>query len=75
LNSTNAVELSTTQEATSCAATRSFPAFYGTGRFITAFTRVVHLYLFRASPIQSTTFNHICKRSILMLSIHLRLFF
>jgi hypothetical protein len=42
---TNSVELSTTREATRCAATRQFPAFYGTRRFITEFTRALHLYL------------------------------
>jgi hypothetical protein len=51
----------------------SFPAFYGTRRFITDFTRAQHLYLSWARPIQSTTLNPISKRSILMLSIHLRL--
>jgi hypothetical protein len=49
----------------------SFPAFYGTRRFITAFTKALHLYLSWARPIQSTTLNHIYKRSILMLSIRL----
>jgi hypothetical protein len=67
------VELSTAREATTCAATRYFPAFYGTRRFITEFTRAFQLYLSWARPIQSTTFNPISKRSILMLSIHLRL--
>jgi hypothetical protein len=42
---TNSVELSTAREATTCAATRQFPAFYGTRRFITEFTRALHLYL------------------------------
>jgi hypothetical protein len=42
---TNSVEPSTTREATSCAAIRQFPAFYGTRRFITEFTRALHLYL------------------------------
>jgi hypothetical protein len=49
------------------------PAFYGTRRFITEFTRALHLYLSWAWPIQSTTLNPISKWSILMLSIHLRL--
>jgi hypothetical protein len=52
---------------------RSFPAIYGTRRFITAFTRAFHLYLTCARQIQSTTPNPISNRSILMLSIHLRL--
>jgi hypothetical protein len=49
----------------------SFPAFYGTRRSITAFTRALHLYLSWARPIQTTTLNLISKRSVLMLSIHL----
>jgi hypothetical protein len=52
----------------------SFPAFYGTRRFITEFIRALHLYLSWARPNQSTTLNPISKRSILMLSIHLLLF-
>jgi hypothetical protein len=36
---TNSVELSTTREAT------RYAAFYGSQRFITAFTRALHLYL------------------------------
>jgi hypothetical protein len=51
----------------------SFPAFYGIRRFITEFTRALQLYLSWARPIQSTTLNSNSKRSILMLSIHLRL--
>jgi hypothetical protein len=41
--------------------------------FITEFTRALQLYLSWAKPIQSTTLSPISKRSILMLSIHLRL--
>jgi hypothetical protein len=51
----------------------NFPAFYGTLRYITGFTRALHFYLSRARPIQSPTLNPISKGSILMLSIHLRL--
>jgi hypothetical protein len=43
-------------------------------RFITAFTRALHLNLSWAWPIQSTTLNPISNGSILMLSIHLRLY-
>jgi hypothetical protein len=50
----------------------SFPAFYGTRRFITEFTRAPHLYLSRARQVQSTQHNPNSKISILMLSIHLR---
>jgi hypothetical protein len=46
---------------------------YGTRRFITEFTRALHLHLSWARPTQSKTFTPISKRSILMLSIHLRL--
>jgi hypothetical protein len=34
----------------------SFPAFYGTRKFITVFTRALHLYLSCARPIRSTTY-------------------
>ena len=50
-----------------------FPAFYGTRRFITALTSVRHLSLSWASPIQSTYPHPTSWRSILILSIHLRL--
>jgi hypothetical protein len=51
----------------------SFPTFYGTRRFITAFTRAIHLSLSSARPIHSTPPYPTSERSILMLSIHLRL--
>jgi hypothetical protein len=41
----NFVELSTNQEPQVVQPLRSFPAFYGTRRFITAFTRTLHQYL------------------------------
>jgi hypothetical protein len=50
-----------------------FPALYGTRRFITVFTRALHLYLSWARLSQSTTLNPVSERSILKLSIHLRL--
>ena len=34
---------------------KKFPAFYGTRRFINTFTSACHLFLFRASSIQSIT--------------------
>jgi hypothetical protein len=55
------VELSTTREATVVQPLSSFPAFYGTWRFITAYTTALHLYISWARPIQSTTFNPVCK--------------
>jgi hypothetical protein len=50
-------------------------AFYGTRRFITAFTSARHLSLSWASPIQSITPHTTSWRSILTLSSHLRLGF
>ena len=52
---------------------KKFPAFHGTRRFITAFTSVRHLSLSWASPIQSIYPHPTSWRSILILSIHLRL--
>jgi len=52
---------------------KKFPAFYGTRRFITAFTSVRHLSLFWASSIQSIPPHPTSWRSILILSSHLRL--
>ena len=52
---------------------KKFPAFYGTLRFITAFTSARHLYLSRASSIQSIPPHPTSWRSILILSSHLRL--
>ena len=52
---------------------KKFPAFHGTRRFITALTSVRHLSLSWASPIQSIYPHPISWRSVLILSIHLRL--
>jgi len=52
---------------------RKFPAFYGTRRFITAFTTARHLSLFWASWIQSKPPHTTSWRSILILSSHLSL--
>ena len=52
---------------------KNFPAFYGTRRFITAFTSFRHPSLSWASPIQSTCPQPTSWRSILILSTHLRL--
>jgi hypothetical protein len=51
----------------------SFPAFYGTRRFNTEFTRALHLSLSWATPIQSTSPHPTSTRSILISSYHLRL--
>ena len=50
---------------------KKFPAFYGTRRFITAYTSACHLYLSWASSIQSITPHPTSWRSILILSSHL----
>jgi len=52
---------------------KKFPAFYGTGRFITAFTNARHLSLSRASSIQSIPPHPTSWRSILILPSYLRL--
>jgi hypothetical protein len=52
---------------------KKFPAFYGTQRFITALTSARQLSLSWASFIQSTHLHPTSRRSILILSSHLRL--
>ena len=52
---------------------KKFPAFHGTRKFITALTRVRHLSLSWASPIQSIYPHPTSWRSILIFSTHLRL--
>ena len=52
---------------------KKFPAFYGTRRFITTLTSVRHLSLSWARPIQSISSHPTSWRSILILSIHIRL--
>ena len=52
---------------------KKFPAFHGTRRFITALTRLRHLSLSWASPIQSIYPHPTTWRFILILSTHLRL--
>ena len=52
---------------------KKFPTVYGTWRFITTFTTARHLSLFWASWIQSIPPHPTARRSILILSSHLRL--
>jgi hypothetical protein len=52
---------------------KNFPAFYGTRRYITAFTRALHWSLSWARSIQSIQSQPISLRFILILSTHLRL--
>jgi hypothetical protein len=50
---------------------KNFPAFYGTRRFITGFTRALHWSLSWARSIRSIPSHPISLRSILILSTHL----
>ena len=59
------------QKITSLQLVKKFPAFYGTWRFITAFTSVCHLSLSWASLIQSIPPHPTSWRSILILSSYL----
>ena len=52
---------------------KKFTAFHGTRRFITALTSVRHLSLSWVSPVQSIYPHPTSRRSILILSTHLRL--
>jgi hypothetical protein len=52
---------------------KNFPAFYGTRRFITMFTRALHWSLSWARSIQFIPSHSVSLRSILILSTHLRL--
>jgi hypothetical protein len=70
---TNFMELSPSYEAANYAATQNFPAFYGTGKFITVFTRALHQSLSWARSIQPIPSHPISLKYILILSTHLRL--
>ena len=61
------------QKLTGFQPVKKFPAFYGTLRFITAFTSAHHLSLSSASSIQSIPPHVTSRRYILILSSHLRL--
>jgi len=61
------------EKLTCCQLVKKFPAFYGTGRFITAFTSTRHLSLSWASSIQSMLLHPTSWRSVLILSSLLRL--
>jgi hypothetical protein len=52
---------------------KKFPAFYGTQRFITAFTSAHQLSLYWTSSIHSIPPHPTSLRSMLILSFHLRL--
>jgi len=52
---------------------KKFLTFYGTRRFITAFTSARHLHLYWASSIQSIPLHPNSRRSILIFSSHLHL--
>jgi len=61
------------QKLTGSQLVKIFPAFHGTRKFITAFTSVRHLSQSWARSIQSILSHPTSKRSILILSSHLRL--
>ena len=61
------------EKLTSSQLVKKFPAFYGTRRFVTAFTSARHLSLSWARSVQSMPPHPISWRSILILSSHLRL--
>jgi hypothetical protein len=54
-------------------AIQELPEFYGTRRFNTVFTRVLHWSLSRAISVQSTPSHFIAPRFIFILSTHIRL--
>jgi len=62
-----------TEKLTGSQLVKRFPAFYGTRKFIAAFTTARHLSLSWASSIQSIPPHHTSWRSILILFFHLRL--
>jgi hypothetical protein len=68
---TNSMELSTNRGDPVVSTLDRFPAFYGTRRFNTEFTRALHLSLSWSRPIQSTSPHPDSKRSILILSTYL----
>jgi hypothetical protein len=70
---TYSMEQSPSWEAKSPELLKKFPAFHGTRRFITAFTKARHLSLSWARLIQSMSPHRTSRRSILILSSHLRL--
>ena len=75
LDTTYCTVQSPSWEITGLQLVKKFPAFHGTRRFITALTRVRHLSLSWASPIQSIYPHPNSCRSILILSTHLHLCF
>jgi hypothetical protein len=55
------VEQSRSREANRSSASQEIPAFYGTRKFITAFTNTRHLSPYRARPIHSVLSSHVLK--------------
>jgi len=70
---TNSTEHSPSWEANSSSRSQESPVFYGTQRFITAWTRTSHLSLTWVKAISSTPPNPTSWRSILILSSYLLL--
>ena len=70
---THSMEKSPSWEANGPQMVKKFPAFYGTRRFITAFTNARYLSLSWASSVQSISPHPTSWRPILILFSHLRL--
>ena len=70
---TYSIQHSPSWEADGCQIVKKFPAFYGTRKFITAFTSARHLFLSWASSIQFIPSHPTSWKSILILSSHQRL--
>ena len=68
---TNCRERSPSWKADSSSSSQETPAFDGTRRFITMFTRACHCYVSWARWIQSTSSHYIYLRSTFVLSSHL----
>jgi hypothetical protein len=69
-NQTNSMEMGLLKRLPVMQLLKTFPAFYGTRRFITAFTRALHCSLSTDTSNQSTPLHPISLRSILILSNH-----
>jgi hypothetical protein len=69
---TNAVELSPSRHAASCAATQELPQPYKTEGLVTVLTRALHQTLSWARSVHSIPLHPIFPKSILILSAHLR---
>jgi hypothetical protein len=63
-NIINPMEQNPSWEAVILQSVKKFPTCYGTGRFITVFTRACNLFIFWARSVQSMTYHPLSWRSI-----------